>query len=292
MEDINSIDKSKRDIFTSAYFICGLLLLLINDFYLKQAFHNQITGKLSDITGLFIFPIFFSHIFRTKKLVYVLTIVLFIIWKSHLATPIIIYWNNLNLYQIERTIDMTDLYALLVIPISYKFKGRLIFRDYVSSKYLRLFIMLLACFSFIATAGTHGNIARYNIDASKADVYNALKLLEKDNPQNVVPNSFPGPPERVIVNGKSVENNDDSLVDSLYFKLYRPDEKKYPVIRYFFSGGNSNWRDKNCQLVLAGVMNGYGNSLFEKDLKSDDKSKARDDFKILVLDKLEKYLKK
>lgn len=292
MEGLNSIDKSNRDIFTSVYFISGLLLLLVNDFYLKETFHNQLTGKLSDIAGLFIFPIFFSHIFRAKKAVYVLTIVLFVIWKSDLATPIIIYWNNLNLYQIERTIDMTDLYALLVIPISYKFKGRLTFRDYVSFKYLRLLIMLLACFSFIATAGTHGNVARYNIDASKADVYNALKLLEKDNPQNTVPSSFPGPPERVSVNGKSVGNEDDNLVDSLYFKLYRPDEKKYPVIRYFFSGGNSNWQDNNCQLVLVGVVNEYGNSLFEKDLKADDKSNARDDFKILVLDKLDKYLKK
>ncbi len=291
MEDLNSVDKSKRDVFTSAYFICGLLLLLMNDFYLKEAFHNQLTGKLSDIAGLFIFPLFFSHFLRAKKLVYASTVVLFIIWKSDLASPMINYWNALNVYQIERTIDRTDLYALLVIPVSYKFKGRLAFRDCISHKYLRLFIMLVACFSFMATAGTHGNIARYNIDASKADVYHALQLLAQDNPENIVPDSFPGPPERVTVNGKSMELGDHILVDSVDFKLYRPGEKKYPVIRYFFSGGNSNWQDNKCQLILVGVVNKYGNSLFEKDLKAGSKSQARDDFKRLVVDKLDKYLK-
>lgn len=291
MEDLNSVDKSKRDVFTSAYFICGLLLLLINDFYLKEAFHNQLTGKLSDIAGLFIFPLFFSHVFGGKKVVYASTVVLFMIWKSELASPVINYLNALNVYRMERTVDMTDLYALLVIPLSYNFKGRLTFRDYISLKYLRIFIMLLTCFSFMATAGTHGNIGRYNIDASKADVYNALKLLAKDNPQNIVPDSFPGPAERVTVNGQSMELGDHILADSIDFKLYRPGDKKYPVIRYFFSGRNSDWQDNKCQLVLVGVVNKYGNSVFAKDLKSEDKSRAREDFELLVVDKLDKYLK-
>ncbi len=42
----------------SPLFIFVLFLLIINDFFLKAAFHNTFTGKLSDFSGLFIFPIF------------------------------------------------------------------------------------------------------------------------------------------------------------------------------------------------------------------------------------------
>lgn len=44
-------------------FLVCLALLLCNDFWLKEEFSNVITGKLSDFTGLFIFPFFWSAFF-------------------------------------------------------------------------------------------------------------------------------------------------------------------------------------------------------------------------------------
>ena len=55
-------------------FLVGLGILLLNDFYLKYAFSNAFTGKLSDVAGLFIFPFFFlcpmASEIKTHLLVY------------------------------------------------------------------------------------------------------------------------------------------------------------------------------------------------------------------------------
>ena len=45
----------KKDLILNPYFIIGLSVLLLNDFYLKAAYGNFVTGKLSDFAGLPIF---------------------------------------------------------------------------------------------------------------------------------------------------------------------------------------------------------------------------------------------
>lgn len=104
-------------------FLAGLCVLLLNDFIFKQQFHNELTGKLSDFAGLFIFPLFWSALFpRLKTSVYVVTAALFVFWKSVYAQPFIDGWNSLQLFPVERTIDDTDLFALLVLPFSYIYR--------------------------------------------------------------------------------------------------------------------------------------------------------------------------
>lgn len=62
----------------SVGFIAGLLLLLLNDFYLKANFGNAFTGKLSDVAGLFIFPLFWAVFFPAhKKVIYLSTALFF-----------------------------------------------------------------------------------------------------------------------------------------------------------------------------------------------------------------------
>jgi hypothetical protein len=75
-----------KSIFQSFGFIFALLLLLLNDFWLKGLFGNWFTGKLSDFAGLFVFAMFWMAIFpshRTK--IGVLTAVAFAFWKSPLS---------------------------------------------------------------------------------------------------------------------------------------------------------------------------------------------------------------
>ena len=48
-------------------FIISVLILITNDFYLKAAFHNDLTGKLSDFAGLFAFPFLFSALLYKNK---------------------------------------------------------------------------------------------------------------------------------------------------------------------------------------------------------------------------------
>lgn len=114
--------KRKLFLLTSPYFLISLSLLLLNDFLLKQTFHNILTGKISDFAGLFVFPIFFYAFFpKNKKTIFILTGIFFSFWKSELSQPIINFWNSSLLFPIHRTVDYTDLLALMSLPAAYKF---------------------------------------------------------------------------------------------------------------------------------------------------------------------------
>ncbi|HJU88985.1 MAG TPA: hypothetical protein VJ672_06300 [Gemmatimonadaceae bacterium] len=105
---------------TSPPFIASLALLLLNDLVLKTAFHNAVTGKLSDIAGLIVFPLFWSALAPRRRLEIVIgTGVLFIWWKSSLSQPVIELWNSIAPLTIGRTVDYTDLLALVVLPFVY-----------------------------------------------------------------------------------------------------------------------------------------------------------------------------
>jgi hypothetical protein len=136
-------------------FIICLVLLLLNDFLLKAAFHNVLTGKLSDVCGLFVFAIFWSVVFpRFKLSVCILTGILFIYWKSIYATPFIDFFST-YVFSIGRVADLTDLFALPVLGLAWlNLKG-----DWgtLSIKSLRLgltpyLIALVTLFSFCATS--------------------------------------------------------------------------------------------------------------------------------------------
>jgi hypothetical protein len=107
-------------ILTSPFFVAGLILLLANDFLLKPAFHNPLTGKLSDFSGLFTFPLFFSAFAtRWKSAIYILSFVGFVLWKSPYSQPFIDAANQVLPFKVARTVDITDLVALTVLPLSW-----------------------------------------------------------------------------------------------------------------------------------------------------------------------------
>jgi hypothetical protein len=100
-------------------FVICLTLLIFNDFYLKETFHNVLTGKLSDFCGLFIFPIFWSALFPKHKLwVFVLTGALFIYWKSEYAAGLM-HFVSTYFFSVQRTVDVTDLIALPVLGLAW-----------------------------------------------------------------------------------------------------------------------------------------------------------------------------
>lgn len=109
-------------ILTSAGFVAGLIVLLANDFVLKQAYPGVLTGKLSDFAGLFIFPMFWAA-FRPRwsREIYVATALAFMWWKSPWSQGAIDGWNALELWDVGRVVDWTDLAALAVLPLSYAY---------------------------------------------------------------------------------------------------------------------------------------------------------------------------
>lgn len=133
---------------TTFPFLLSLMLLLLNDLYLKAAFHNAFTGKLSDFCGLFIFPIFWTVLFpRRKPFIYFFTAVFFIYWKSSYSAPFIERFST-YVFPVQRTVDLTDLFALIVLPLSWYFQSipqkRPIINPYLAG--------LLTFFSFCATS--------------------------------------------------------------------------------------------------------------------------------------------
>ena len=102
--------------------LCSLGCLLVNDFYLKSSFPSMLTGKLSDFAGLFAFALFISAMIGRYSLgVHLLLAITFVWWKSSAADPFIQSFNALMPFAIGRTIDYSDLLALLILPFSYEY---------------------------------------------------------------------------------------------------------------------------------------------------------------------------
>lgn len=102
------------------FFVLGIIILFINDHFLKFQYSNWITGKLSDFTGVFILHLLFAFILPKKKYLSLsLTIVFFIFWKSPLSEIFIKIYNFVSPIRTERVVDYTDFIAFLILPFSY-----------------------------------------------------------------------------------------------------------------------------------------------------------------------------
>ncbi|MBK7992883.1 MAG: hypothetical protein IPK14_05530 [Blastocatellia bacterium] len=141
----------KLEKLSSPGFLLALLLLLTNDFIFKPIFHNFITGKLSDFAGLFVFPIFWLALFpNRKKIIYFLTAFLFVFWKSFYSQALIDIWNSLELLNIHRVVDYTDLFALLILLVSYYYDQ---FAILIKTSRLAYSVLIsISLFAFIATS--------------------------------------------------------------------------------------------------------------------------------------------
>ena len=174
-------------ILSSPGFLIGLSLLLTNDFMLKEQFHNGFTGKLSDFAGLFVFSLFWIAFFpRHKRLICVATAVLFVFWKSAYSQSLIEGWNSLPFFGIQRTVDYSDLCALLVLPLSYYYSG--IPSGVQVSRRLIHAIAIVSVLAFTATSYSHKASFNneYEFETSRKQLLERMSRL----PKNEVNNSF------------------------------------------------------------------------------------------------------
>ncbi|MEP6819742.1 MAG: hypothetical protein ABJA18_09430 [bacterium] len=143
----------RSDLLTSPGLLISLSLLLINDFLLKAIFNNPLTGKLSDFAGIFAFSLFWIAVFpdlaRSACLVVALS---FAFWKTSYSEPIINLWNGLGVIRFSRTVDLTDLVALSVIPFALFYSTRAFKRKQTEPKWLLTSIALISIFAFTATS--------------------------------------------------------------------------------------------------------------------------------------------
>ena len=111
--------------------LSALFLTALNDHYFKYQFHNFLTGKISDFTGLFYFPFFLYALFDFLKcpkakhevidlkifvwLIFATDIV-FLIFKFTAARILLMQW-----FPMQITKDPTDLITLTVSVPAYLF---------------------------------------------------------------------------------------------------------------------------------------------------------------------------
>lgn len=156
-------------------FTIALAALLFNDLYFKQAYHNTLTGKLSDFAGLLVFPWFWSLYFSKKtEQIYVATTLLFIFWKTEYSQPLFNEIGSVFGFTFTRTIDLTDLIALLILPFSYLLFKRSKHEAKHLKNTLKHSLSVVCIFAFVATSAPELVVepnfeynASYTINCSK-----------------------------------------------------------------------------------------------------------------------------
>jgi len=109
-----------KNLIINRIFLPAILLLVLNDHFLKYHYSSWLTGKLSDFAGLLIFPLFLAYLFpRQARAMPLLTGLFFIYWKSPWSSPLIAFYDQFSPIGITRTVDYSDLLALTVLPLSW-----------------------------------------------------------------------------------------------------------------------------------------------------------------------------
>jgi hypothetical protein len=104
-------------------FLISLVVLIINDQYLKYQYSNWLTGKLSDVAGLIVLPLFLATLTRHKQAAFIFSGVFFTWWKSPLSVSLLMKLNEARI-PVGRVEDPTDLWALAILPLVYLVPAR------------------------------------------------------------------------------------------------------------------------------------------------------------------------
>lgn len=226
----------KLFLFTKPGFLIGLLLLLANDFYFKYAYPSFVTGKLSDFAGLFIFPYFFSVFFqKNAKIVYAVTALYFTYWKLEISQPYIDWLSSVTHLPFYRIVDVTDLIALLILPVSYNYFRKEWIIPAKGNLAIQMIIILISCFSFVAT-----KVAREELEVS-VESESGKKFIVHKNINEII---------QEYMNYNTYYGNDSFPIDEFNTNVYVEVElKEYgknqtlitlKKIKFYEVGGNDS----------------------------------------------------
>ena len=157
MPSLYPTDRNPRmAIFTTWPFVLALAVLLVNDWFLKQAFPGFITGKLSDFAGLAVVALpLFAAFPRHARAIYLAIGGAFLWWKSPASGSFISYMNDVLPFSIGRTVDYSDLVALAVLPMCSRFAAnepRSAVRSDTLRRWLLPPVLVAALFGVMATS--------------------------------------------------------------------------------------------------------------------------------------------
>ena len=146
---------------------------------------------------------------------------LFVFWKSPYSDGFIEFYNSFNFFPITRTVDYSDLWVILILPLVYHFfetsfgTGLPLFKF----KLIPWFVALICCFAFIATSLPPEYYFRY----SEGD----LQYYDMDL-------KVPMTPDKILSDLRAmglVVSSDTSFVDNIR-------DRSYPLDSTIDSTGN------------------------------------------------------
>ena len=141
-------------IFTTWPFVLALVLLLVNDWLLKQAYPGLITGKLSDFAGIAVVALpLFAAFPRQVRAIYLALAAAFLWWKSPVSNGFIAFINDVQPLRMVRTVDYWDLLALTVLPVCAKFAASQP-RGFATQKSLRWVLPPVLAATLLGVMGT------------------------------------------------------------------------------------------------------------------------------------------
>lgn len=178
-----------KNLIINYVFVIGILLLFLNDQILKFQFSNFLTGKLSDICGILIFPMLLTFCFpKLREKSVFLAAAIFAFWKSEYSQPLINFYNEYSFIKTSRIIDNSDLFVFIFLPIPYIIIKNIERLEKIQIKKLNpKWIFLPSIFIFLATSPppsyyytmNDGNLQCYKcntrVNYSKEDVLAKLK---------------------------------------------------------------------------------------------------------------------
>jgi hypothetical protein len=161
-QDYAEHSATRLESLASPAFMAALALLVLNDFVLKPLLHNALTGKLSDFAGLFALTLFIATLWpRHRRLSAWAIAAAFTFWKTSYAEPLIELVNAISPFQLGRTVDITDVVALPMIPLAVWAAPRL--GPLPLPRVLQWVLVVIALVAFTATSRAR-YIARSTVD--------------------------------------------------------------------------------------------------------------------------------
>ena len=229
--------KRNKFLLLNYVFVVSIILLFINDHFLKLHFHNWFTGKFSDFLGMIIFPLFLAYIFpKLRTFSVFVSFVLFIFWKSPFSDGFIDFYNQISPIAVARVVDYTDFIAFVFLVIPFLLmKYDALLQPLKIRKISPALVLVPSVFVIMATSpppyyryGSDGLVSfqdySFKMQKSKAEALDERKnrniLFKKDTLMIIRRNNISS--ESLIMNGtdlKTLEVDKEILKKELERKI-------------------------------------------------------------------------
>ena len=212
--------KRNKFLLLNYVFVVSIILLFINDHFLKLYFHNRFTGKFSDFLGMIIFPLFLAYIFpKLRTFSILVSFVLFIFWKSPFSEGFINFYNQISPIAVARVVDYTDFIAFVFLIIPFLLmKYDALLQPLKIRKISPALVLVPSVFVMMATSpppyyrfGSNGLVSfqdySFKMQKSKTEALGELKnrniLFKKDTLMIIRRNNISS--ESLIMNGTDLK---------------------------------------------------------------------------------------